>query len=56
LTASDNCQPSGKPPHIILLLDESSFDITAAPASGFRRAIATTFALSMARLHPSSLM
>ena len=31
LTASNNCQPSGKPPHIILLLDESSFDITAAP-------------------------
>ena len=25
------CQPAVKPPHIILILDESSFDITAAP-------------------------
>jgi hypothetical protein len=25
------CQPAAKPPHIILVLDESSFDITAAP-------------------------
>jgi hypothetical protein len=25
------CQPSGKPPHIIMVLDEASFDITAAP-------------------------
>jgi Sulfatase len=25
------CRPVGKPPHIILLLDEGSFDITAAP-------------------------
>jgi len=27
----ETCQPAGKPPHIIMLLDESSFDITAAP-------------------------
>jgi Sulfatase len=26
-----SCQPAAKPPHIILVLDESSFDITAAP-------------------------
>jgi hypothetical protein len=25
------CQPAAQPPHIIILLDESSFDITAAP-------------------------
>jgi hypothetical protein len=25
------CQPAAKPPHVIILLDESSFDITAAP-------------------------
>jgi len=25
------CEPSGKRPHIILLLDESSFDVTSAP-------------------------
>ena len=25
------CQPAARPPHIIILLDESSFDITAAP-------------------------
>ncbi len=29
--ASESCAPPGKPPHIILLLDELSFDITAAP-------------------------
>ena len=29
--SSAPCQPAGKPPHIILVLDESSFDITAAP-------------------------
>ena len=28
---SDICQPAAKPPHIILILDEASFDITAAP-------------------------
>ena len=26
-----SCKPAAKPPHIILILDESSFDITAAP-------------------------
>ena len=31
LAGDDNCRPQGKPPHIILLLDESSFDITRAP-------------------------
>ena len=31
LTAGEACRPSGKPPHIIMVLDESSFDITAAP-------------------------
>ena len=29
--ASDTCEPAAKPPHIILILDEASFDITAAP-------------------------
>lgn len=28
---AETCQPAGKRPHIILVLDESSFDITAAP-------------------------
>src|SRR5262245_61229646 len=36
-----SCQPAVKPPHIILILDESSFDITAAPQikvpAGYRR-------------------
>ena len=36
-----SCQPTVKPPHIILILDESSFDITAAPGikvpSGYGR-------------------
>ena len=27
--AGDSCQPSGKPPHVIMVLDESSFDIRA---------------------------
>jgi phosphoglycerol transferase MdoB-like AlkP superfamily enzyme len=27
----ETCQPAGKRPHIIMVLDESSFDITAAP-------------------------
>jgi hypothetical protein len=31
LAGDNNCRPQGKPPHIILLLDESSFDITHAP-------------------------
>ena len=31
LAADDKCQPSGKPPHIVMVLDEASFDITAAP-------------------------
>ena len=31
LTSSETCRPAGKPPHIIMVLDESSFDITAAP-------------------------
>jgi len=30
LGMEDQCQPAGKPPHIILVLDESSFDIRAA--------------------------
>lgn len=29
--ADQTCQPAGKPPHIIMLLDESSYDITVAP-------------------------
>ena len=29
--ADDRCQPSGKPPHVIMVLDESSFDIRAVP-------------------------
>ncbi|HEY4774845.1 MAG TPA: sulfatase-like hydrolase/transferase [Xanthobacteraceae bacterium] len=31
LPAATACQPARKPPHIIALLDESSFDVTAAP-------------------------
>jgi hypothetical protein len=31
VTADESCEPAGKPPHIILVLDEASFDITAAP-------------------------
>lgn len=31
LSVGESCKPAGKPPHIIMLLDESSFDITAAP-------------------------
>lgn len=31
LAAAGSCQTAAKPPHIILVLDESSFDITAAP-------------------------
>ncbi len=31
VAGEESCQPSGKPPHIILVLDEASFDITAAP-------------------------
>ena len=29
--ATDTCTPKGKPPNIIMVLDEASFDITAAP-------------------------
>ena len=29
--SGETCRPAGKPPHIIMVLDESSFDITAAP-------------------------
>jgi hypothetical protein len=32
LLPQDTCQPAAKPPHIIMILDESSFDITAVPA------------------------
>ncbi|MFZ5693319.1 MAG: sulfatase-like hydrolase/transferase [Pseudomonadota bacterium] len=31
LPADDECQPQGKRPHIIMVLDESSFDIRSAP-------------------------
>jgi phosphoglycerol transferase MdoB-like AlkP superfamily enzyme len=31
LTPSEPCYLAGKPPHIVMILDESSFDITAAP-------------------------
>jgi hypothetical protein len=31
LAAAGVCTPTVKPPHIIMLLDESSFDVTAAP-------------------------
>jgi hypothetical protein len=31
MTLGETCHPAGKPPHIIMVLDESSFDITAAP-------------------------
>ena len=29
--SGETCHPANKPPHIIMVLDESSFDITAAP-------------------------
>ncbi len=29
--ADETCEPTGKRPHIVMVLDESSFDITAAP-------------------------
>src|SRR5262249_14135812 len=29
--SGETCRPASKPPHIIMVLDESSFDITAAP-------------------------
>jgi sulfatase-like protein len=29
--ANETCRPAGKPPHIIMVLDEASFDITAVP-------------------------
>ena len=31
LPADDNCEPQGRRPHIIMVLDESSFDIRRAP-------------------------
>jgi hypothetical protein len=31
VAAEGSCTPAGRPPHIILVLDEASFDITAAP-------------------------
>jgi hypothetical protein len=31
LPTDDDCKPEGKPPHIIMVLDESSFDIRSAP-------------------------
>jgi hypothetical protein len=31
LAASEPCRPHGKPPNIIMVLDEASFDITAVP-------------------------
>ena len=31
MAANDSCQPAGKRPHIIMVLDEASFDITAVP-------------------------
>jgi hypothetical protein len=39
--AHETCTPATKPPHIIMVLDESSFDITAAPGikvpEGYKR-------------------
>ena len=31
LAAAAACRPTAKPPHIVMLLDESSFDVSAAP-------------------------
>ncbi|HWP25593.1 MAG TPA: sulfatase-like hydrolase/transferase [Xanthobacteraceae bacterium] len=31
LAENESCKPAVKPPHIVLVLDEASFDITAAP-------------------------
>ena len=31
MAANETCQPVAKPPHIIMVLDEASFDISAAP-------------------------
>ena len=41
--ASEMCRPAKKPPHIILVLDESSFDITAAPGIKVPRGYAEHF-------------
>jgi Sulfatase len=39
--ADATCRPTGKPPHIILLLDESSYDVTSIPGiktpAGYQR-------------------
>src|SRR4029079_12919255 len=41
LLPQEMCQPAARPPHIIMILDESSFDITAVPnmkvPSGYRQ-------------------
>ena len=31
LPADDDCEPAAKRPHIIMVLDESSFDVSKAP-------------------------
>ena len=49
LRCAGACQPAGKPPHIILVLDESSFDITARPASRCRPVTAAISSRSTAR-------
>ena len=49
-----SCQPAVKPPHIILILDESSFDITAAPGIKVPPVTAVTSARSTARSGRSS--
>ena len=43
LAGDEPCQPAGKPPHIIMVLDEASFDITACRASRCRPDYASHF-------------
>ena len=43
LADSETCQPRAKPPHIIMVLDEASFDITAAPGIKVPPGYATHF-------------
>ena len=41
--AADGLQPAAQPPHIVMVLDESSFDISACRASRSRRTISDHF-------------
>ena len=45
LAIAGSCRPANKPPHIILILDELSFDITAAPGIKVPRGLWPSFPL-----------